>query len=69
MPRHKIPAKNAEDRSKEVAQSRGRDGVQTIYAYDFIDGFLIVNEGDLQGLTMAEIQSATPYVEPIEENI
>jgi len=64
---YKIPCENPEARSREVAISRGYTGT-TIYAYDIIDGHLKVKDGDFNGLTMAEIQSATPYT-PKEERI
>jgi hypothetical protein len=56
----------AKARNAEITITRGYDGVDSVY-YFLMDGkSLIVNDGDFQGLTLAEIQSLTPY-EPEEQ--
>jgi len=63
------PSINACERNRQITEARGFFKIpQTTKTALECDGeYLYFREGDLQGLTMAEIQSATPYTP--EENI
>ena len=61
------PTIDPDTRSIEVAIFRNYDMTETTRVYSTLDGWLLVPEGDIIGLTQSEIDSLEEYIPPVME--
>ena len=66
---YKLITDNPCQRNIEIAQAREYDMVQTTRPFRCTGEFLIIPEGDFEGLTQAEIDGLEEYTPPTAEDI